>query len=114
MGIPLLIMELGLGQKYQRGDVSVFRNINKRLAGIGIVSVYSAYFITFYYNVIIAWSCVYAVSAFFNPLPWSPSEPHACMELAKTDPKFGKLTRAEVFFHVDVTNFYDPVKCTPW
>jgi NSS family neurotransmitter:Na+ symporter len=73
MGIPLLLMELGLGQKFQRGDVSVFRSINKRLAGIGIASVFSAYFITFYYTVIIAWSCVYVVYAFVNPLPWDPS-----------------------------------------
>jgi SNF family Na+-dependent transporter len=74
MGIPLLLMELGLGQKFQRGDVSVFRAINKRLAGIGVASVFSAYFITFYYTVIIAWSCVYVVYAFVNPLPWDPRQ----------------------------------------
>merc|ERR1712048_596860 len=74
MGIPLLLMELGLGQKFQRGDVSVFRSINKRLAGIGVASVFSSYFITFYYTVIIAWSCVYVVIAFVNPLPWDPTQ----------------------------------------
>ena len=66
-------MELGLGQKFQRGDVSVFRSINKRLAGIGVASVFSAYIITFYYTVIIAWSLVYVVKAFANPLPWDPA-----------------------------------------
>jgi SNF family Na+-dependent transporter len=74
MGIPLLLMELGLGQKFQRGDVSVFRSIHKQLAGIGVASVFSSYFITFYYTVIIAWSCVYVVYAFQNPLPWDPSK----------------------------------------
>ena len=71
MGIPLLIMELGLGQKIQRGDVSVFRGIHPRLAGIGVASVFSAYIICFYYNVIIAWALVYLVAGFISPLPWS-------------------------------------------
>lgn len=73
MGIPLLLMELSLGQKFQRGDISVFRGINKRLAGIGFASVFSAYIITWYYTVIISWSLVYFAAAFKNPLPWSAS-----------------------------------------
>lgn len=71
MGIPLLLMETALGQKFQRGDISVFRGINKRLAGIGIASVFSAYIITWYYTVIISWSLVYFANAFKNPMPWS-------------------------------------------
>jgi len=71
MGIPLLLQELSLGQKIQRGDISVFRGIHPRLAGIGAASVYSVYIITFYYTVIISWSVVYFVAGFASPLPWS-------------------------------------------
>lgn len=71
MGIPLLLMELSLGQKFQSGDISVFGGINKRLRGIGIASVFSAYIICFYYNVIISWAIVYFIAAFISPLPWS-------------------------------------------
>jgi solute carrier family 6 GABA transporter-like protein 1 len=71
MAIPLLLMELSLGQKIQRGDIAVFRGINKRLAGIGVASVFSAYIICFYYTVIISWSIVYFFAGFQNPLPWS-------------------------------------------
>lgn len=70
-GIPLLLMELGLGQMKQRGDVSVFRSINKRLSGIGIASVMSSYIIAFYYIVIIGWACVYVIAGFGTPVPWS-------------------------------------------
>ena len=49
----------------------MFRGIHKRLAGIGLASVFSSYIIVFYYNVIIAWSLIYLVSAFQNPLPWA-------------------------------------------
>lgn len=111
MGIPLLLMELGLGQKFQRGDVSVFRNIHPRLAGIGVASVFSAYIITFYYNVIIAWSVVYVFAAFWSPLPWSVHNKsfNTCSSEAalKANPGISKMTRAEIFFFTDVAHFYD-------
>ena len=73
-GIPLLLMELGLGQKFQRGDISVFRNIHPRLAGIGIVSVLCSYIITLYYTVMIGWGLVYFAASCMNPLPWSEKD----------------------------------------
>lgn len=71
MGIPFMIMELALGQKFQRGDIAVFRGIHRRLAGIGSISVYSSYIFSFYYNVVVAWALIYVISAFVSPLPWS-------------------------------------------
>ena len=108
MGIPLLLMELGLGQKFQRGDISVFRGINKRLAGVGLASVFSAYIITFYYCVIISWSVVYFVSGFKSPLPWSTDNPDF---EAKCD--MSTQTRAEQFFQIDVIRYYDD-NCKPY
>ena len=54
VGIPLLIMELGLGQKFQRGANIVFRSINGRLAGVGFAQAFACFMITTYYNVILA------------------------------------------------------------
>jgi len=71
IGIPVTLMELALGQKFQRGDVGVFRGIHPRLAGVGGASVLAAYYIVTYYNIIIGWSLIYLVMAFINPLPWS-------------------------------------------
>lgn len=71
LGIPLLMLEFSLGQKFQRGDIGVFKGIHPRLAGIGLASVFSAYAITLYYNIIIAVALVYLFAAFKNPLPWS-------------------------------------------
>lgn len=87
MGIPLAIMELGLGQKFQRGDVSVFRNINPRLAGIGIVSVVACYTIALYYIVIIGWGVCYFISSLRSPLPWAsiPENPNFPANCAKVD-----------------------------
>ena len=71
VGIPISLMELTLGQKFQRGDVGVFRGMHPRLAGIGYASILASYIVVIYYNVIIAWSLIYFISSFFNPLPWS-------------------------------------------
>jgi len=102
MGIPLLLMELSLGQKFQRGDISVFRGIHPRLAGVGLASVFSAYIITWYYNVIISWSLVYFIAAFKSPLPWSKDNTDW---VSRCDPT--TTTRAEEFFNIDVIRFYD-------
>ena len=71
LGIPMMLLEFALGQKFQRGDIGVFRGIHPRLAGIGVASVFCSYSITFYYNVIISWALVYFFAAFMSPLPWS-------------------------------------------
>ena len=71
IGIPVTLMELGLGQLYQRGDIGVFHGIHPRLMGVGLASILSAYSIVAYYNVIIAWALIYLVSSFMDPLPWS-------------------------------------------
>ena len=71
IGIPMMLLELSMGQKFQRGDIGVFRGIHPRLAGIGLASVIAAYCISFYYQVIIAWAVIYFFASFKNPLPWS-------------------------------------------
>ena len=71
IGLPVTLMELTLGQKFQRGDVGVFRGIHPRLSGIGLASVLAAFCITAYYNIIIGWSLIYLIMSFSDPLPWS-------------------------------------------
>ena len=71
LGLPMLMLEFSLGQKFQRGDIDVFRGMHPRLAGIGICSVYSAFALTMYYCVIIGWAVVYLFAALSDPLPWS-------------------------------------------
>jgi len=92
-----MIMELALGQKFQRGDIAVFRGINKNLAGIGVISVYSSYIFSFYYNVVVAWAAVYVIVAFYSPLPWSLKQPATGWTC-----DLDTVSRAEQFFKVDV------------
>ena len=54
LGIPLVIMELALGQKIQRASNIVFRSINKHLAGIGFIAAVASFITACYYNVLVA------------------------------------------------------------
>lgn len=62
IGIPILVMEVALGQFYQAGDLGVFMSMNKRLAGTGLASVSCSFFVTLYYVPLIAW----VLNAFFD------------------------------------------------
>ena len=42
IGIPMLLLELSLGQKFQKDNMRVFKSIHPRTTGIGLASVYSA------------------------------------------------------------------------
>lgn len=43
IGIPLLILEISLGQYYQTGDVGVFGSFHRRWRGVGVSSVACTY-----------------------------------------------------------------------
>jgi SNF family Na+-dependent transporter len=72
LGIPMTVLELTIGQMFQRGDIGVFRGIHPRLAGIGITSIWSGFVLLVYYVIIIAWAMVYMwQSIVSSPIPWS-------------------------------------------
>jgi SNF family Na+-dependent transporter len=91
LGIPLLLLELGLGQKFQRGDIGVFRGMMPRLWGIGLASVIGVICIAIYYNLIIAWSLQYLILSFKSPLLWSTAgNVHLCAGKNAADDYFNK------------------------
>lgn len=55
IGIPILILEITIGQFYQTGDAGAFGFINKRFRGIGLASVLTSFMVTSYYSVLLAW-----------------------------------------------------------
>jgi hypothetical protein len=63
-GIPLFLIELGMGQKMRLGSLGVWNTIHPWLGGIGIASSIVTFFVALYYNVIITW-CFYYL---FNSL----------------------------------------------
>jgi SNF family Na+-dependent transporter len=62
VGIPILVLEVSLGQHYQTGDVNVFGSIHERLRGVGLSSVACGYMLVTYYSILLAW----VTNAFFD------------------------------------------------
>eukprot|EP00755_Sulcionema_specki_P023752 Sspe_Gene.79663::Locus_49995_Transcript_1_1_Confidence_1.000_Length_1255::g.79663::m.79663 len=68
IGIPMLMLEMGQGQKFQSGDVAAFGKIHPKLRGVGFASVFVSLLVVSYYSVIIAWTGVYFAESF--TMPW--------------------------------------------
>lgn len=77
-GVPLFLIELGLGQRMRQGALGVWNTIHPWLGGIGIASCIVTFFVALYYNVIITWCFYYLFNSLEavtikagEPLPWA-------------------------------------------
>ncbi|XP_029445321.1 sodium- and chloride-dependent transporter XTRP3 [Rhinatrema bivittatum] len=70
-GMPLLYLELAVGQQMRQGSIGAWKTISPYLIGVGIASVVVSFFLSMYYNVINAWAFWYLFHSFQDPLPWS-------------------------------------------
>nr|XP_027203129.1 sodium-dependent dopamine transporter-like [Dermatophagoides pteronyssinus] len=70
--LPLFFMELSLGQWAKTGPISLWDKICPPLKGIGYCFVLISWYVSFYYNVIIAWTTSYVIKTIFsgNLMPW--------------------------------------------
>ncbi|CEL93623.1 unnamed protein product [Vitrella brassicaformis CCMP3155] len=82
IGIPLLTTELALGQVYEGGHAVAFGMLSKRFLGLGYGSAWACFIVAAYYNVLLAYACLYFVASFQNPLPWAATAKTA--QLCKT------------------------------
>ncbi|MFP4629200.1 MAG: sodium-dependent transporter [Desulfohalobiaceae bacterium] len=70
-GIPIIILEFGIGHKYKGSAPMTFFNIFKKWQWLGWWQVFVAFIISIYYVVIIAWALNYALLAL--DLGWGES-----------------------------------------
>jgi len=74
LGIPLLILEVGLGQSYQGGDAVVFGKMHPRLRAVGLASVWASFVYVGYFCVMIGWFVRMLIYSFYSPQPWAGDE----------------------------------------
>uniref|UniRef100_A0A3Q3X9S5 Transporter n=1 Tax=Mola mola TaxID=94237 RepID=A0A3Q3X9S5_MOLML len=70
-GIPLLYLELAIGQRLRKSSIGVWNSISPLLGGVGIASMIVSFLVSLFYNTIMAWVIWYFFHSFQNPLPWS-------------------------------------------
>ena len=71
IGIPLFLLELGIGQKFQKGMTQLWMGIHPALGGLGLAGVGATFLVALYYNVIVAWALWYLFHSWTDPLPWA-------------------------------------------
>ena len=64
-GMPLVLLELAIGQKFRQGSFGVWNMIHPWLGGIGVGSTVIAVIVGCYYNMIIAWCIYYLGNSFW-------------------------------------------------
>ena len=83
-GIPLMIVEYGIGSRFQGSAPQAYRKLDKRFEWVGWWAVMVGLMISFYYCVILAWSWEYlwaSLQGVFNgALPWEPGQAGAFFE----------------------------------
>eukprot|EP00929_Paragymnodinium_shiwhaense_P059041 TRINITY_DN29558_c0_g1_i1.p1 TRINITY_DN29558_c0_g1~~TRINITY_DN29558_c0_g1_i1.p1 ORF type:complete len:639 (-),score=145.59 TRINITY_DN29558_c0_g1_i1:322-2238(-) len=71
IAIPLYLMELVMGQYTRRNTIGCFNMIHPRWVGLGWGQAICLFFALSYYNVLLAYSCIYIASSMFSPLLWA-------------------------------------------
>ncbi|XP_075600771.1 sodium-dependent neutral amino acid transporter B(0)AT3 isoform X2 [Balearica regulorum gibbericeps] len=70
-GIPLLHLELALGQCLRKGSIGAWNSISPYLGGVGAGSWMVSVLVSLYYNTVLTWVMWYFINSFQEPLPWS-------------------------------------------
>ncbi|RDD36653.1 Sodium-dependent serotonin transporter [Trichoplax sp. H2] len=74
IGIPILFMELAIGQYAQMGSLQMMAHLFPILKGVGYAMIICSFGTAIYYNVMIAWSCNFLFASMQSELPWAGCE----------------------------------------
>ncbi|KAK0105417.1 hypothetical protein ONS96_004807 [Cadophora gregata f. sp. sojae] len=88
LGIPVLLLEISIGQAYRGGCIVAYDHISKRAKGIGLAVIFNGYVVTTYYVPILCFVMKYFRNSFTSPLPWTGRTSEFYMDdvVANVDP----------------------------
>lgn len=107
VGIPMLILELALGQKLQNGSMKAFGGISSRFAGVGHAAGCTGFLVATIYIVLLGLALLYAAKtngSAEGKLPWTEANlnrPLSC----KTASSYAQ-NAAQIYFYMNVTSVY--------
>jgi SNF family Na+-dependent transporter len=70
IGLPIFFLEITIAQFSKFGPLEVWK-IVPAFRGLGFSSLLLSTFISFYYNTLVCYSVIYAISSFMPILPWT-------------------------------------------
>ena len=71
LGVPVLWMELMLGQVLQRGVVDGLACLHARAWGVGVAATLAAFLLASYYSAIMSWVWVFLAASLADACPWA-------------------------------------------
>jgi len=71
IGLPVLILEISLGQVHQAGNVACFGRFHPRLRGVGLCAVICAFMLVVYYSMLLTWVICAFFESFGDDDPWA-------------------------------------------
>lgn len=74
IGIPILCLEIVIGQAYRAGSVGAWNSVYHRAKGVGFSMAFNGYTVVGYYVPLLAWAMVYFRLSFKSPLPWADQD----------------------------------------
>uniref|UniRef100_G3P3S3 Transporter n=1 Tax=Gasterosteus aculeatus aculeatus TaxID=481459 RepID=G3P3S3_GASAC len=101
-GLPLLYLEMAIGQRLRMGSIGVWNSISPLLGGVGIASMLVSLLVCIFYNTLLAWVLWYLFHSFQNPLPWSQCPPSD--NLTGYNAECVKSTPANYFWYRETLN----------
>ncbi|GAU89499.1 hypothetical protein RvY_02044-2 [Ramazzottius varieornatus] len=75
VGIPLVLLELAIGQYTGLGPAVVFQKLCPLFGGLGVAIVVNQFLICTYYSMVVAWTLFYLFASFRGDVPWSHCGP---------------------------------------
>lgn len=64
VGVPLLMLELAIGQKMQQGPIRALNKLHPAFGGLGLMAVGTGFLVVSYYAVVMAWCLIYFFQSF--------------------------------------------------
>ena len=120
VGCPMLILELTLGQKMQRGSAGSIRGILPRFAGAGWAASFASFVTAVVYIILLGIVAVYLVQSGSKPWkddlfnPETPTEGAATRPKACNEGEYKAIPSAEVFLYNNVVHLYNQTTCEPY
>jgi SNF family Na+-dependent transporter len=71
IGLPVLVLEISLGQYYQTGVVSCYGSIHQTMRGTGIAAGACAFMLVVYYSMLLSWVTNAFFDSFGSEDPWA-------------------------------------------
>uniref|UniRef100_A0A8D2DEU6 Transporter n=1 Tax=Sciurus vulgaris TaxID=55149 RepID=A0A8D2DEU6_SCIVU len=108
VGIPIVFLEMALGQRMRQGGIGVWKVISPWIGGVGYSSFTVCIIVGLYFSMLISWNLFYLVQSFQSPLPWT-----LCPSLRNSsdlDPECKRTRPTTYFWYRKILNTADEME----